>query len=278
MAAGAIFWSRAKNASLPHSHDVLTQHTTQRNTMTLSPPPNATEQTAHRHQTKREDSIDLLELPSSPSSSDDVVSSGPLDCALPKRTLPPWVANQIDEWGERVSLPEWDADEKITPEEHDGITEDDFCCSGDDYRQNNGWIGTDLCHSVTSPVRISHYAIQYKDSKGGVGTKLTGVAHFTQKAESHSGYCHGGSMTSVMDDVIGWTSFFNSGKCVPWSGFTAQVNVSLRRPIPVGSYLKIVGEIIKTEGRKVWISSCLVCGNDDSHVYCTAEGLTILKK
>eukprot|EP00986_Skeletonema_menzelii_P009292 scaffold4180_cov128-Skeletonema_menzelii.AAC.3 len=220
--------------------------------MTLSPPPNATEQTAHRHQTKREDSIDLLELPSSPSSSDDVVSSGPLDCALPKRTLP-WVANQIDEWGERVSLPEWDADEKITPEEHDGITEDDFCCSGDDYRQNNGWIGTDLCHSVTSPVRISHFAIQYKDSKGGVGTKLTGVAHFTQKAESHSGYCHGGSMTSVMDDVIGWTSFFNSGKCVPWSGFTAQVNVSLRRPIPVGSYLKIVGEIIKTEGRKTII-------------------------
>ena len=54
--------------------------------------------------------------------------------------------------------------------------------------------------------------------------------------------------------------------------------MSLRRPIPVGSYLKIVGEITKMEGRKVWISSCLVCGNDDSQVYCTAEGLTILKK
>lgn len=248
--------------------------------MTLSPPPNVTEQetTAHRHQkTKRDDSIDLLEELSSSASIEDAASPGPLGCTLPKRTLPPWVAHQIDDWGERVSLPEWDADEKLTLEGDDGTTGDDFC-SGDDYRQNNGWKGTDLCHSATSPVRISHYAVQYNDSKGGVGTKLTGVAHFTQKAESHSGYCHGGSMTSVMDDVIGWTSFFNSGECVPWSGYTAQVNVSLRRPIPVGSYLKIVGEITKMEGRKVWISSCLVCGNDDSQVYCTAEGLTILKK
>ena len=33
-----------------------------------------------------------------------------------------------------------------------------------------------------------------------------------------------------------------------------------------------------TKGRKVWISSCLVCGNDDNEVYCTAEGLVVLKK
>lgn len=188
------------------------------------------------------------------------------------------MAHQIEDWGERLSLPEWDADEKISLEEHDDDNQNDFLCSDRGYRQNNGWTGTDLCHSSTSPVRISHYAIQYKDNNGGVGTTLTGVAHFTPNAESHSGYCHGGSMTSVMDDVIGWTAFHVTGKCIPWSGFTAQVNVSLRRPIPVGSYLKVVGEITKVEGRKVWISSCIVCGNDDDQVYCTAEGLVILKK
>ena len=243
--------------------------------MTLSPPPNETEEIAHSHRTQRDDSSDILEL-SSPSPGD--ASSGPLvRLTLQKRTLPPWVADHFEGWGERVSLPEWDADEKMSLEEHDDNDNDFLCSSDDDYRQNNGWKGTDLCHSVTSPVRISHYAIQYKDN-GGVGTKLTGVAHFTPNAESHSGYCHGGSMTAAMDDVIGWTSFFVTGQCVPWSGFTAQVNVSLRRPIPVGSYLKIAGEITKTEGRKVWISSCLVCGNDDNEVYCTAEGLAILKK
>ena len=30
--------------------------------------------------------------------------------------------------------------------------------------------------------------------KGGVGTILTGVVHFTERAESHQGLCHGGSM------------------------------------------------------------------------------------
>ena len=129
-------------------------------------------------------------------------------------------------------------------------------------------------------MRISHYAVQYKE--GGVGTILTGLVHFTSNAESHAGHCHGGGMTSVMDDVIGWTAFHASGTCVPWSGFTAQVNVSLKRPVAVGSYLKVVGKIVKYEGRKVWIHSELIAGEcsggGDDIVHCTAEGLVILKR
>ena len=129
-------------------------------------------------------------------------------------------------------------------------------------------------------LRISHYAVQYEES--GIGTTLTGLVHFTSNAESHAGFCHGGSMTSVMDDVIGWTAFHATGKCLPWSGFTAQVNVSLNRPVAVGSYLKVVGKIVKRERRKVWIHSELLvgedCGGEDRIVHCTAEGLVILKR
>lgn len=88
-------------------------------------------------------------------------------------------------------------------------------------------------------------------------------------------------MTSVMDDVIGWTAFLVTGRCVPWSGFTAQINVSLKRPIAVGSYLKIVGRIAKWEGRKVSIESELLAQGEDGGadvVHCTAEGLVILKR
>lgn len=88
-------------------------------------------------------------------------------------------------------------------------------------------------------------------------------------------------MTSVMDDVIGWTAFHVTGTCIPWSGFTAQVNVSLRRPIAVGSYLKVVGTIVKWEGRKVWIHSQLLLvreEEEDDIEHCTAEGLVILKR
>mmetsp|Transcript_1781 Transcript_1781/g.3596 ORF Transcript_1781/g.3596 Transcript_1781/m.3596 type:complete len:82 (+) Transcript_1781:517-762(+) len=50
--------------------------------------------------------------------------------------------------------------------------------------------GKDLCHSSTAPVRISHYAVQYSGNDG-VGTTISGVAHFTPHAESHAGFCHG---------------------------------------------------------------------------------------
>ncbi|KAL7513287.1 hypothetical protein ACHAXN_010379 [Cyclotella atomus] len=170
-------------------------------------------------------------------------------------------------WGQPFCLPEWDDDDEAIDEEHVGS-----------YRINNGWKGSDLCHSKSSPVRISHYAIQYTST--GIGTTLTGIAHFTAAAESHAGYCHGGSMTSVMDDIIGWTAFHVTGQCLAWGGFTAQINVSLKTPIAVGSVLKIVGKIVKWERRKVWIEASLVAVEDDgSEVeHCTSEGLVIMKK
>ena len=98
-------------------------------------------------------------------------------------------------------------------------------------------------------------------------------------------------MTSVMDDVVGWTAFHVTGTCRPWSGYTAQVNVTLKRPVSVGSYLTVSGRIVKWEGRKVWIRSKLVSStreeDDDENenessseeiVHCTAEGLVILMK
>eukprot|EP00579_Thalassiosira_antarctica_P002091 CAMPEP_0201873298 /NCGR_PEP_ID=MMETSP0902-20130614/5845_1 /ASSEMBLY_ACC=CAM_ASM_000551 /TAXON_ID=420261 /ORGANISM="Thalassiosira antarctica, Strain CCMP982" /LENGTH=251 /DNA_ID=CAMNT_0048399861 /DNA_START=93 /DNA_END=848 /DNA_ORIENTATION=- len=196
-----------------------------------------------------------------------------------KRELPSWVNEQLPHWGERICVPEWDHDENLDDEE--GVSDSDKCGEDeiDGYRSKNGWKGTDLCHSRKSPVRISHYGVQYKE--GGVGTTLTGVVEFTNNAESHAGFCHGGSMTSVMDDVIGWTAFHVTGACVPWSGFTAQVNVSLKRPIAVGSYLKVIGKIIKWEGRKVSIHAQLLVGEDNEGVdivHCTAEGLVVLKR
>mmetsp|Transcript_34686 Transcript_34686/g.58899 ORF Transcript_34686/g.58899 Transcript_34686/m.58899 type:complete len:252 (+) Transcript_34686:192-947(+) len=196
-----------------------------------------------------------------------------------QREMPLWVKEQFSQWGESICVPEWDDDETI----YDNVVQLGDCKKngdGDCYRSKNGWKGTDLCHSKKSPVRISHYAVRYKE--GGIGTTLTGVCHFTNNAESHAGFCHGGSMTSVMDDVIGWTAFLVTGKCVPWSGFTAQVNVSLRRPVAVGSYLKIVGKITKWEGRKVSIYAQLLVGEDNGErpdiVHCSADGLVILKK
>jgi predicted thioesterase len=83
-----------------------------------------------------------------------------------------------------------------------------------------------------------------------------------------------------MDDIIGWTAFHVTGRLNPWSGFTAQINVSLKRPIAVGSVLKMIGRVVRWEGRKVWVDAALVAvqDNDCEIEHCSAEGLVILKK
>jgi len=147
------------------------------------------------------------------------------------------------------------------------------------WRRSNGWRGSDYVHGDKAGVRILDYFYTADD-------KLVGAVHFTAGAESHKGFCHGGSMCAVMDDVLGWTAFCvgateaERGPAIaPWSGFTAQVNVTLSRPVPVGSLLCVEGEVKKVERRKVFVSASLYDGDDrEAGPFCTAEGLFIKKR
>lgn len=206
--------------------------------------------------------------------------SSPTKSTTSKKT-PEWVEKFNESWGEPLDVPEWKDD-------------------GGTYRQENGWLGRDLIHDVNSPVRISKYRIRYGTEapltgfgQGGVGTQLTGVVEFTPRAESHAGFCHGGSMTSVMDDVVGWLGFLVTGECKPWSGYTVQINTALKRPIAVNTTLMVQATIVKVDRRKVSITAELVDPiivesaddngsvtslSNDSVAHATCEGLVILNK
>ncbi|KAL7573693.1 hypothetical protein ACA910_007735 [Epithemia clementina (nom. ined.)] len=190
-----------------------------------------------------------------------------------EREEPDWLIRQRQNskelWGERLVLPEWQDEQ--------------------DFRAKNGWQGRDLIHDVDSPVRITEYYVRYGNGqglpklshhhnqqegaestvtettatdgglcRGGVGTQLTGIVQFTPRAESHRGYCHGGSMCSVLDDVIGWCGFVVTGQFLPWSGFTVQINTSLQKPIAVGTTLLVRARVTDIERRKVSIAAEIV--------------------
>ena len=155
------------------------------------------------------------------------------------------------------------------------------------YREKGGWMGTDFIHSRSSAVRILTYFADF----GGCHSNITleGIVYFSPAAESHAGYCHGGSMCAIFDDVIGWCGFIATGKCLPWSGFTAQINTSLKRPVKVGSVLLIRAKIKKRQGRKVWIDCALVdpspatvdgvvVDSGEEVVHACGDGLFIMKK
>ena len=194
-----------------------------------------------------------------------------LDTSMPILKLPAWVEETRDDLGTPIAVHEWD--------------------DKDSYRTKNGWQGSDLVHDRHAPVRILEYFVKYGPgmeavglTSGGAGTTLIGIVHFTKRAESHKGYCHGGSMCSLMDDIIGWGAFMTTGSCRPWSGFTVQVNTSLQKPIRVDSFLLVKATITKVERRKVSISAVLIdpaeeAGEDNNeNIHATGEGLVVLNK
>jgi hypothetical protein len=93
-------------------------------------------------------------------------------------------------------------------------------------------------------------------------------------------------MCAVLDDVVGWCAFCVTGTVLPWSGYTVQLNTTLRVPVPVGSRtLRVVATIDRVvQGRKVHVTATLLDpgkGGDAIApvvVHATCEGLVILNR
>jgi hypothetical protein len=91
-------------------------------------------------------------------------------------------------------------------------------------------------------------------------------------------------MCSVFDDIIGWTAFCVTGVCIPWSGFTVEVNTRLMKPVPLGSLLELSCTVTKMERRKVYLHAKLtkhkISHTNEEHgfLYASADGLVILNK
>lgn len=157
------------------------------------------------------------------------------------------------------------------------------------WRKEGGFSGFDFIHSSSASVRILDYLMLNLESSSynlEPSLKLTsamegfpilvGSVYFSERAESHKGYCHGGSFTAIADDAIGWMGFCVSGKVKSWSGYTAQINTSLKKPVKVGSMLKVEAWVSRKDGpRKFWISSRLK-NAETNDVHYEAEGLFLL--
>ncbi len=140
-----------------------------------------------------------------------------------------------------------------------------------EWRAASGWKGSDLIHAPCGRgVQVLAYFWRESD------LTLTGIVRFGPDAESHRGLCHGGAMTSLMDDLCGHICFFAGP--APWCGATVKVNCNLSKPVRVGDVLKLIGRIDRRDdngkGRtKVFISATLV--GEDGAKYCELDGLAI---
>jgi len=64
--------------------------------------------------------------------------------------------------------------------------------------------------------------------------------------EGYDGMVHGGIVTALLDETMGW-AIFHQGI---W-GVTARINVTFRQPVRVGEGLRIVGEVARKRSRAI---------------------------
>lgn len=82
-----------------------------------------------------------------------------------------------------------------------------------------------------------------------------------------------------MDDAANWAGFCVSGSCDRFCGFTKKVDVNLKRPVRIGSILKLVGETIEIKNRTdVHVKCKLVDPAYNDTVHCDANCIFIMNE
>ena len=67
-----------------------------------------------------------------------------------------------------------------------------------------------------------------------------------RRHQGYDGTVHGGIVTALLDDTMGW-AIFHQGI---W-GVTAKLNVTFKRPVPVGEELVVIGTVLRDRGRGI---------------------------
>jgi uncharacterized protein (TIGR00369 family) len=75
------------------------------------------------------------------------------------------------------------------------------------------------------------------------------VSLFTARDEhqSYPGRVHGGVITAILDETIG-RAIMTSNRDDVW-GVTVEFTTQFKKPVPIGVELRVVGRIVKEEGR-----------------------------
>ena len=74
------------------------------------------------------------------------------------------------------------------------------------------------------------------------------VARYTgiQRHQGYDGVLHGGVVTALLDETMGWAIFYQG----IW-GVTGRISVTFREPVPLGEELVITGELKRDRGRAI---------------------------
>jgi uncharacterized protein (TIGR00369 family) len=105
-------------------------------------------------------------------------------------------------------------------------------------------LGIDFEHWCFGCGRLNPTGLQldFDVSTDRATARYTGL----QRHQGYEGALHGGVVTALLDETMGW-AIFHQGV---W-GVTAKLSVTFKRPVPVGEELIVSGEVVRDRGRAI---------------------------
>ncbi len=105
-------------------------------------------------------------------------------------------------------------------------------------------LGIDFEHHCFACGRLNEAGLHldFDVSRGRAETRFVPQ----RRHEGYDGTVHGGIVTALLDETMGW-AIFHQGI---W-GVTARINVTFRRPVTVGDELRVVGEVTRQRSRAI---------------------------
>jgi acyl-coenzyme A thioesterase PaaI-like protein len=107
-----------------------------------------------------------------------------------------------------------------------------------------------------------------KDGPTGVETEFIADKRYC----GWSRYLHGGVISLIFDELLGWVSFY-----LGYDAVTARLEVRYRQPVPVGSMLILKGEL-KREERRLLDIGTTACLEDGSVIAVGKGRMMIIEK
>lgn len=90
------------------------------------------------------------------------------------------------------------------------------------------------------------------------GTRVTGVVTFGGAYEGPPGCVHGGFIAAAFDEVLGFAQGLTGNP-----GMTANLSIDYRSPTPLRQPLRLISDIDRVEGRKIFVRGELRVAADD---------------
>jgi uncharacterized protein (TIGR00369 family) len=105
-------------------------------------------------------------------------------------------------------------------------------------------LGVDFEHWCFACGRLNPTGLQldFDVTTDRATARYTGL----QRHQGYDGTLHGGVVAALLDETMGW-AIFHQGV---W-GVTAKLNVTFKRPVPVGEELIVTGEVLRDRGRGI---------------------------